>query len=185
MPGWLTQADVLSPLAPILTARSDTFVIRTYGEAPTVNYAGNGPRQESAKAWCEVTVQRIPDYVKPHVDPPHHRPHEPIADYNFDGIWNADEAWLDLNLNLETVNPSTGKLYPKRSGLGTSPDLPGGNEAGSFKVGLSSDLKLRPDEEEDEIWSYGDPKFSTKGINQRFGRKFRVVKFRWLRMDEV
>jgi hypothetical protein len=26
---------------------------------------------------------------------------------------------------------------------------------------------------------------STKGINQRFGRKFRIVKFRWLNANEV
>ena len=185
MPGWLTQADVLSPLAPVLTARSDTFVIRTYGEAPTVKFAGNGPNPESAKAWCEVTVQRIPDYVKSHVDPPHHRPHEPFADENYDGIWTADEWWLDLNLNRETINHSTGKLYPKSSGLGTSPDLPGGNNAGPFKVGLSSDLKMQPDPDLEGDISSNPNFFSTKGINQRFGRKFRVVKFRWLRQDEV
>jgi hypothetical protein len=51
----LTQADLLTPLAPFVSARSDTFVIRAYGEA----------RQGKtvARAWCEATVQRTPDFV--------------------------------------------------------------------------------------------------------------------------
>jgi hypothetical protein len=51
----LTQADLLTPLAPFVSARSDTFVIRAYGEA----------RQGKAVArvWCEATVQRTPDFV--------------------------------------------------------------------------------------------------------------------------
>ena len=32
-PTYLTQADVLQVLGPVLTARSDTFVIRAYGDA--------------------------------------------------------------------------------------------------------------------------------------------------------
>ena len=184
MPGWLTQADVLSPLAPILTARSDTFVVRTYGESPTIESAGNTSSQEPIKRWCEVTVQRLPDYVKSQVDAPHHRPHEPFADENFDGIWSSREEWLDLNLNRETVDRQ-GNLIVKSNGPGTSPDLPGGNDAGKFKVGISSDLKLEPDPElEKDMLS--NPNFvSTKGINQRFGRKFRIVKFRWLMPNEV
>src|SRR5690606_12898031 len=31
-PGYLTQADLLSALGPVLSARSDTFRIRTYGD---------------------------------------------------------------------------------------------------------------------------------------------------------
>ncbi|HEY9249654.1 MAG TPA: hypothetical protein VIO38_11000, partial [Rariglobus sp.] len=57
-PGYLLQGDVLSSLGPNLTARSDTFTIRTYGD--TVNPA-TGVVQ--AQAWCEAVVQRTPDYV--------------------------------------------------------------------------------------------------------------------------
>jgi hypothetical protein len=32
IPGWLTQADVLQALGPVIAARSDTFVVRAYGE---------------------------------------------------------------------------------------------------------------------------------------------------------
>jgi hypothetical protein len=59
IPGWLTQADVLQVIGPSITARSDTFRIRTYGES--INAAG----QVVARAYCEAIVQRFPDYVDP------------------------------------------------------------------------------------------------------------------------
>ena len=54
-PGYLTQADILQALAPILAARSDTFVIRAYGDA--VNPIGE---RVQGRAWCEAIVQRLP-----------------------------------------------------------------------------------------------------------------------------
>ena len=56
--GFLLQADILQQIGPFLSARSDTFVIRTFGESI------NPITGESAgKAWCEAVVQRLPDYV--------------------------------------------------------------------------------------------------------------------------
>jgi hypothetical protein len=57
---WLTQADVMTALAPMLFARSDTFTIRAYGEA--VNPATN---TTEGRAWCEALVQRVPEYFDP------------------------------------------------------------------------------------------------------------------------
>ena len=54
----LNQADFLQALAPSMTARGDTFVIRCYGESTNANTG-----KVMAKAWCEATVQRIPDYI--------------------------------------------------------------------------------------------------------------------------
>ena len=90
-PGMLTQADLLTPLAPILTARGDTFRIRAYGDA-------RAPGGTKVRAWCEAIVQRVPDYLDP-----------------------ADEAW---------------------------------------------DPPVRP-------------------VNQRFGRRFVEVAFRWLSPSEI
>lgn len=59
-PAWLTQADVLSAIGPALTARSDTFTIRAYGE--TTNAFTGEPE---AKAWCEAVVQRTVEPVDP------------------------------------------------------------------------------------------------------------------------
>jgi hypothetical protein len=64
VPGWIRQADILRPLAPILSARDDTFTIRAYGDSRD---KGN-PSKIVAKAWCEVIVQRQADYVDP-IDP--------------------------------------------------------------------------------------------------------------------
>jgi Tfp pilus assembly protein PilX len=58
IPGWLTQADVLQAIGPVLSARSDTFRIRAYGEATTPDGS-----KVLAKAWCEAIVQRTPNYV--------------------------------------------------------------------------------------------------------------------------
>lgn len=57
-PGWLSQADLLQPLAPTIAARSDTFLIRTYGD--TINPATG---DVEGRAWCEAIVQRTPDFV--------------------------------------------------------------------------------------------------------------------------
>ncbi len=57
LPGYLSQADLLSSIGSVLSARSDTFIVRSYGDV--VN-----PLNESeiiATAICEVVVQRIPE----------------------------------------------------------------------------------------------------------------------------
>ena len=55
---FLTQADILTAIGPFLQCRSDTFLIRTYGE--TLNPV---TQEVEARAWCEATVQRIPTRV--------------------------------------------------------------------------------------------------------------------------
>jgi hypothetical protein len=59
IPGWLTQADVLQVIGPIINARSDTFRIRSYGEA--LDPAG----RTLARAYCEAIVQRLPNFLDP------------------------------------------------------------------------------------------------------------------------
>jgi hypothetical protein len=54
---WLTPADVLTSLAPVLFARSDTFRIRSYGDA-----TNPFTREVESVAWCEAVVQRLPAY---------------------------------------------------------------------------------------------------------------------------
>lgn len=59
VPGWTRQSDILRPLAPILSARDDTFTIRAYGD--TRDAAGT----VLATAVCEVVVRRTRNYVDP------------------------------------------------------------------------------------------------------------------------
>ncbi len=61
MPGSLTQADLLSKIGHLLQARSDTFVIRSSGDA--INGFGAGANQLSEQAYYEIVVQRIPEYI--------------------------------------------------------------------------------------------------------------------------
>ena len=61
--GWygttaVTQADVLAKIAPFISARSDTFIIRTYGDVQNPVTA-----KVEARVWGEATVQRVPDLV--------------------------------------------------------------------------------------------------------------------------
>ena len=95
-PGWTRQADVLRPLAPVLSARDDTFTIRAYGDAK------NSKGEVIARAWCEAIVKRSADYV-------------------------------------DTTDANT--------------DLPG---------------------------SGGDEDKSVNPVNEKFGRRFDVISFRWL-----
>lgn len=56
-PGFLTQGDILQVLGPAIAARSDSFLIRAYGDARD----GNG--RVLARAWCQAEVQRVPEPV--------------------------------------------------------------------------------------------------------------------------
>ena len=98
VPGYLTQADILARLGHVLTVRSDTFLIRAYGDS--VARAGIVARQEV----CEAVIQRFPEYF----DESKNEAHESIS-------------------SGETVDPR----------------------------------------------------------NQKLGRKFRVVSFRWLSREEI
>lgn len=100
----ITQANLLLPLAPRLSARSDTFRIRAYGEVSS-QLSGD----VSASAVCEAVVQRLPEYV--------------------DSVSN--EAWD------EATNP----LAPSSSQLSE--------------------------------------------LNERFGRQYKIVSFRWLSEQEI
>lgn len=65
IPGYLMQQDLVQSLSPLMTARSDTFSIRVYGEVRNVN---NG--QVEGRAWGEAVVQRLPDYYNHAADAP-------------------------------------------------------------------------------------------------------------------
>lgn len=55
LPAWPRQADLLRGLAPMISVRDDTFLVRCLGESPD----GQG----TARVWCEAIYQRVPDYV--------------------------------------------------------------------------------------------------------------------------
>jgi hypothetical protein len=78
--GLLSQGDLLSAIGAQVTVRSDTFVIRTYGDARTGNTI-------TARAWCEAVVQRIPEFVDP-ADVPDKV--MPIAGRNIDSLSQAN-----------------------------------------------------------------------------------------------
>lgn len=64
IPGYIKQADILTPIAPLLSARSDTFVIRSYGEK--TNATGT---TVIARAWCEAVVRRDARFIDPTDEP--------------------------------------------------------------------------------------------------------------------
>ncbi|NBB79216.1 MAG: hypothetical protein GVY36_07170 [Verrucomicrobia bacterium] len=57
IPAFLSQADILQSIGPRLSARSDTFVVRAYGEVR------DSFGEVTARSTCEAVVQRIPEYV--------------------------------------------------------------------------------------------------------------------------
>ncbi|WP_346188221.1 hypothetical protein [Rubritalea halochordaticola] len=57
-PQYVMQADILSLIGGRITARSDTFKIRAYGES--IDQSG----KVVAKAWCEAIVQRTPEWLE-------------------------------------------------------------------------------------------------------------------------
>jgi hypothetical protein len=55
--GSLDQLAVLTQIGAGISARSDTFRVRAYGEA--MDRSG----KVAARAWCEAVIQRVPEYV--------------------------------------------------------------------------------------------------------------------------
>ena len=90
-PGWLMQSDVLSPLAPVSNARSDTFTIRAYGD---VEDPLSGEIQ--SQVWCEATVQRTMR-EEDSTNKPNHRLFE-IVGFR----WLSPEAVSYTHLTLPT-----------------------------------------------------------------------------------
>jgi len=57
-PGYLSQMDILSAIAPFISVRSDTFKVRAYG-----NYTDPITGAVESETWLEATVQRRHEYV--------------------------------------------------------------------------------------------------------------------------
>ena len=55
---FLTQADVMTALAPVAAVRSDTFLIRSFGDS--INPVTG---ETEGRAWCQAVVQRLPTLV--------------------------------------------------------------------------------------------------------------------------
>lgn len=64
MIGYLLQGDILNQLGPLLSNRSNTFKIRSYGESGGLT-SGTAP----AKAYLEAVIQQVPEYVD-NLNPP-------------------------------------------------------------------------------------------------------------------
>ncbi|MFM2132434.1 MAG: hypothetical protein RL646_1637, partial [Verrucomicrobiota bacterium] len=128
--GIVTQMDVLNSVGPNLTARSDTFVIRAYGEA-----LDNGGRV-IGKAWVEVVVQRGMEYMIPGAngatgDDPNRR----RLDYRDGGNGYGSSAVLDphernfpVGVTAPTANPANVNRLLGRRFRATSLRWLGANE---------------------------------------------------------
>jgi hypothetical protein len=75
LPQEINQADILLPLAPRMRPRSDTFTIRSYGSAFSLNGDVIGT------AYCEAVVQRVPEYVDDSQNDPWDEPMDDPHDY--------------------------------------------------------------------------------------------------------
>ncbi|MGB0409769.1 MAG: hypothetical protein ACPGIC_07210 [Opitutales bacterium] len=90
-PGYLNQGALLARLAPALSARSDTFTVRAYGEA-------RNPRtgEVSGRATCEAVVQRRYDYVDAAADAPGVFPPTNVVNQSFGRRFEIVAlTWLD------------------------------------------------------------------------------------------
>ena len=93
----IRQADVLRQLAPRLTARTDTFKIRGYGEV------ADSDGKVIASATCEAVVQRLPEYVDPETNSAFNEP------------WDEYDPNAPANQTLNSINQTYGRRFEIRS----------------------------------------------------------------------
>ncbi|EIP99900.1 hypothetical protein OpiT1DRAFT_04433, partial [Opitutaceae bacterium TAV1] len=67
-PAALSQADVINAIVPFMNARSDTFLIRAYGDVENPITSTTASPVIEGRAWCEAVVQRVTDMVDPNLD---------------------------------------------------------------------------------------------------------------------
>jgi hypothetical protein len=91
---WITQADLLQRIGPFISARSDTFTIRAYGEA--LDSTG----RRVSRALCEAIVQRTYNYI----DDTSNSPNQARIRFN-----NADENFEAGSLTA--LNEQFGRRY--------------------------------------------------------------------------
>lgn len=58
-PSYITEGDILTALAPYMAVRSDTFLVRAYGDAY------DPVTKNRTTAYCEAVVQRVPTPLDP------------------------------------------------------------------------------------------------------------------------
>ncbi len=114
IPEYLMQQDILAKLGSLMTVRSDTFKIRAYGEIrnPLTNVV-------EGKAWCEMTVQRIPEYVDDSDKPWEIHGREVEIGPNFDeriGNVNLDEYIKEYDsggdpVSISKINAKLGRRF--------------------------------------------------------------------------
>jgi len=89
IPGYVIQSDLLRPIANTMSVRDDTFLIRAYGDARDAN------GKILARAWCEATVQRQPEYVDASNEPT-----TPSRKMTANGSFSDDTTLTALNRRL-------------------------------------------------------------------------------------
>ena len=98
--GHLLQSDILNSVGSVLTARSDTFIVRSYG--CTKDSSGN----VIAEAWCEATVQRTPDWLIPTNEPVSRQ----RSEYP-DSVGDAVIRQFEPNPDLPVINKQQGRRF--------------------------------------------------------------------------
>lgn len=96
--GMLLQSDILNAAGSSLSARSDTFVIRAYGES--VDTMG----RPSVGAWIELTVQRMPEMLVPDDNEPN------IPDPNYRTLTANTDPVNSLYMEKFKPNPAVKKV---------------------------------------------------------------------------
>ncbi len=129
VPGYLSQGDLLANIGSGLSARSDTFTIRAYGDISGVTGT------PEARAWCEAVVQRVPEFFDPQYE-----------EENDEDVLDSVKFRENYREHQDDSVSGRGKKYVL------------------------------------EKWERDD---RLSAVNKLFGRRYKIISFRWLSQDEI